>query len=190
LIGYPSVKTSAFFDILMKLHQQAFRPAVKEAVPSGPEGLVDSLLGNQDHWVAPAEVKASGFMAFEDDLPQRTPAAGAVIAAPVVVQQTGAEEVLALVPDVVAGALSVGAWVELATKGGWQRTQLSWISPHHTMYLFTSVKGKTQSMTQRLLERMLQEGRLRVVSDQSSMVDGALDAVVHTAMLNSLDIRL
>jgi len=30
---------------------------------------------------------------------------------------------------------------------------------------------------------------LRVVSDQS-MVDSALDAVVHSAMLNSLDLRL
>ena len=57
------------------------------------------------------------------------------------------------------------------------------------MYLFTSAQGKTQSMTLRLLERLLTQDKLRVVSDQVSMVDGALDAVVHTAMLNSIDIK-
>ena len=187
LIGYPSVKTSAFFDVLMKLHQQAFRPAAKEPVPEVQEGLVASLLGSQDHWVAPSEAKVSGFLAFSDDLPQRS-AAPVAAPQPEVVQQALAPEPLAA--DVVARSLSVGAWVELQNKGVWQRTQLSWISPHHTMYLFTSVKGKTQSMTQRLLERMLEEGRMRVVSDQSSMLDGALDAVVHTAMLNSLDVNV
>jgi hypothetical protein len=43
-------------------------------------------------------------------------------------------------------------------------------------------------MTQRMLERLLGLGTLRVLSDQP-MVDSALDAVVHTAMLNSLDLR-
>ena len=57
------------------------------------------------------------------------------------------------------------------------------------MYLFTSVQGKTQSMTLRMLQRMLTQGLLRVVSDQASMVDGALDAVVQTAILNSMDIK-
>jgi hypothetical protein len=57
------------------------------------------------------------------------------------------------------------------------------------MYLFTSVQGKTQSMTQLVLERLHDSGLFRVLSDQS-IVDGALDAVVHTAMLNSLDFRV
>jgi hypothetical protein len=79
--------------------------------------------------------------------------------------------------------------VELQSKGIWTRTQLSWISPQRTMYLFTSVQGKTQSMTQLVLERLHDSGLFRVLSDQS-IVDGALDAVVHTAMLNSLDFRV
>lgn len=57
------------------------------------------------------------------------------------------------------------------------------------MYLFTSVQGKTQSMAQRMLERMVGTAMLRVVSEQL-LVDRALDSVVHTAMLNSLDLRL
>lgn len=170
LIGYPSTKTSVFFDVLMKQHHQAFRPATQEEA-AAPEGLDASLLGSQDHWVAPSEAKASGFMDFADeevaDQPKSAP--------------------LSLPPQTSTMPLAVGAWIELYLSGAWQRVQLSWISPHGTMYLFTNVGGKTQSMTQRFYERMLAEGKLRVVSDQSSMVDGALDAVVRTAMRNSID---
>ncbi|WP_180132304.1 DUF1631 family protein [Rhodoferax sp. BLA1] len=169
LIGYPSTKTSVFFDVLMKQHHQAFRPATQEEA-AAPEGLDASLVSNQDHWVAPAEAKASGFMDFADeevaDLPKSTP--------------------LSLPPQTSTVPLAVGAWIELYLSGAWHRVQLSWISPHGTMFLFTSVSGKTQSMTQRFYERMLAEGKLRVVSDQASMVEGALDAVVRTAMRNSI----
>lgn len=168
LIGYPSTKTSVFFDVLMKQHHQAFRQPAKDDVAS-PEGLDESLLGSQDHWVAPAEAKASGFMVYADEETVDAPKP-----APVHV-------------DPVPASLAVGAWVELHIAGAWQRVQLSWISPHGTMYLFTNVGGKTQSMTQRFYERLLTEGKLRVVSDQASMVDGALDAVVRTAMRNSID---
>ena len=177
LIAYPSVKTSAFFDVLMKLHQQAFRPAVKEAPLKPIEGLAASLLASDDLWLAPAEAKASGFMAFADE----------VNSPPVAPQQLTE---LLLEPELTAESLKIGAWVELQGKGTSQRLQLSWISPHHTMYLFTGARGKTQSMTQRMLQRLLAQGRLRVVSEQATMVDGALDAVVHTAILNSIDGKL
>ena len=169
LIGYPSTKTSVFFDALMKLHHQAFRAPAKE-VPAAP-ALDASLLGSQDHWVAPSEAKASGFMVFPDEL----------------AEAPGQPAVVEVMPASMPVALALGAWVEIQLKDNWQRLQLSWISPHGTMFLFTSARGKTQSMTQRFFERMMAEGKLRVVSDQASMLDGALDAVVHTAMLNSID---
>jgi len=167
LIGYPSTKTSAFFDVLMKQHHQAFRQQAKDEAAS-PTGLDESLLGSQDHWVAPAEAKASGFMVYAEEESVDVPKPVPVIAAPLSIP------------------LAVGAWVELHVAGAWQRVQLSWISPHGTMYLFTNGGGKTQSMTQRFYERLLSEGKLRVVSDQASMVDGALDEVVRTAMRNSI----
>ena len=86
-------------------------------------------------------------------------------------------------------SLPVGAWVELQVKGAWIRTQLSWASPHGTLFLFTSAYGSTQSMTRRSRDKLLAAGHLRVVSGQP-VVDGALDAVVQTAMLNSMDIPL
>jgi hypothetical protein len=51
------------------------------------------------------------------------------------------------VPALTLETLTVGAWVEIAIKGVWQRSQLSWISPQRTMYLFTGAQGQTQSMT-------------------------------------------
>jgi len=169
LIGYPSTKTSLFFDALMKLHHQAFRAPTKEAPVDA--ALEAGLLGSQDHWVAPSEAKASGFMVFPDEQ----------------VQDPLPKQAVDVSSAPIPMALKLGAWVEIQIRDSWQRLQLSWISPHGTMFLFTSARGKTQSMTQRFFERMLAEGKLRVVSDQASMLDGALDAVVHTAMLNSID---
>ena len=52
----------------------------------------------------------------------------------------------------------------------------------------TSASGRTQSMTLRLLDRLLQQGAMQVLAQQP-VVDNALDAVAQTAMQNSLDIR-
>ena len=179
LIDYPSTKTSVFFDLLMKLHQQAFQPAASVPLPSGRAGLVASLM-NDDHWVAPAEAKASGFLALSDEIPAgRAPAAE---------EKPVWDHAVSAGVNGEMGALLVGSWVELEVKGAWTRTQLSWVSPQRTMYLFTSVQGKTQSMSQRMLERLISTGELRVLSAQP-VVDRALDAVVKTAMLNSLDLK-
>ncbi len=194
LIDYPSLKTSAFFDLLMKLHQQAFRSPEQASETVLPLGLTSSLMGNQDHWVAPAEAKASGFMDLPDDLPMSMrpqSKGGARVTPPVPFEKSSlnsqADKLRANASD--GSALAVGAWIELLHKGQWQRTQLTWISPQSTMYLFTSVHGQTQSMTRRSLDKLLAIDTLRVVSEQT-MLDGALDAVVQKAMLNSLDIRL
>jgi hypothetical protein len=56
------------------------------------------------------------------------------------------------------------------------------------MYLFTNIQGATQSMTKRMLVRLRQAGAFKVLSEQP-VVEDALDAVVHTAMINSLDAR-
>jgi hypothetical protein len=176
LIDYPSVKTSDFFDILLKLHEQAFKPARThdDATPVKPaQGLTTSLTSPQDHWVAPAEVKVSGFMDFQDDdtstdaksAPQDpTPSAPTVLPA-------------------------VGHWVEMWVKDAWLRTQLTWISPQSTMFLFTSVHGQTQSMTRRSLDKMLANNTLHILAEQS-MVDSVLDKVVQQAIRNSLDSKL
>jgi hypothetical protein len=192
LIDYPGVKTSAFFDVLMNLHQQAFRPAAAKPAQAEPKGLAASLLGNQDHWVAPAEAQVSGFMSDDDLLPAATASTpGGTIptlesTAQDMTQDMAQDKLAGETPQPWARKLAVGTWIELQIKGVWQRTQLSWVSPQGTMYLFTDLQAKSNSMTQRMFDRMLAESTLRVVSEQS-LVDGALDAVVSAAMRNSLE---
>lgn len=188
LIDYPSLKTSQFFDVLMKLHQQAFRPApdAPAATPT-PKNNKTNLLGSHKHWLAPEEAKVSGFMDMTVEATDKSPVQAQTVELPLldsvipVDPQAAPEPSLLLLEN-----LAVGAWVEIAIKGVWQRSQLSWISPQRTMYLFTGAHGQTQSMTRPSLENLISTNVMRLVSHHS-MVDGALDEVVHTAMLNSLD---
>lgn len=84
--------------------------------------------------------------------------------------------------------MAVGTWVDLRVDGQWERTQLTWVGPHGTLFLFTSASGRSQSMTRRLRDRLMAQGALRVVSEQT-VVGEALDAVARTAMRNSVDKR-
>jgi hypothetical protein len=193
LIDYPSVRTSEFFDVLMKLHQQAFRPASNAAEVEVPLARLPGVNIEPTLWVAPAEAKATGFMAFADEADAPAVDAG--------VRATDEEATLPTqvlvkpgqdgLTDLESGvdSLAVGCWVELMVQGGWTRTQLTWVSQQRTMYLFTTLQGKTQSMTRRMLAKFFANGSLNVISARSS-VDGAFDAVVHVATLNSLDLRL
>ena len=164
----------------MGLHQLALRAAAK---PSGIGALQPPTQGpdpasppavlalgrpvaERNPWVAPQEVQISNFMALPE-LPGE--------AAPV---------------DIAAvDELPLGSWIELWANGKWVRTQLTWASPHSTLFLFTSVFGTTQSMTRRSRDKLVASGNLRVVSSQT-VVDGALDAVAQMAMRNSIDIMI
>ncbi|MBD9390740.1 DUF1631 family protein [Acidovorax sp. ACV01] len=57
----------------------------------------------------------------------------------------------------------IGAWVELVTNGRVVRTQLTWASPHGTLFLFTALDASTQSMTRRMRDKLAADGSLRVV---------------------------
>ena len=175
LIAYPSLKTSAFFELLMNLHQQAFRPATTAAVPPpAPADSVPAVLADATNpWVAPQEASVSGFM-------ELAPVVNAAALEPVAAKTADSA------PEV---SLSVGAWVELQVNGAWMRTQLLWASPHGTLFLFTSADGRAQSMTKRSRDKLLAVGTMRILSERA-VVDGALDAVAQTAMLNSIDISL
>ena len=166
-IRYPATKTSAFLEALMAIHQLAFQGAPQAT----PANIVRSELvrpveeGNP--WIAPEEAVSSNFVdiAESDDF-----------SAPPKKQQN--------LP--VDGDLPLGSWVELMTNGQWVRTQLTWASPHGTLFLFTSAFGTTQSMTRRSRDKLVEAGKLRLISDHA-VVEVALDAVAQEAMRNSLD---
>ncbi|MEK9951799.1 MAG: DUF1631 family protein [Curvibacter sp.] len=82
-----------------------------------------------------------------------------------------------------AADLAIGCWVELQLKGEWVRAQLTWASPHRTLFMFISGKGLAHSMSRRTMEQLRTSGLMRVVSERH-MVDNALDAVAQAALLN------
>lgn len=169
LIQYPQEQTEAFFESLFGLHQQALKPlAAKLRV--GPAQKAADEEPVAESWVAPLEAAATGFM---QDLPS---ASAKVEAAPVAERPSHASE----------QAMPIGTWAELLLNGQWVRTQLTWATPHGSMFLFTDASGGCQSMTKRSRDKRLLDGSMRVVQTQT-VVDDALDAVAQTAMRNSID---
>jgi hypothetical protein len=193
IINYPSLKTSAFFEALMGLHQLAFRgarkPAQQPSLLAGPseppttpspasEPPVRSRWVEEGNpWVAPEEARASNFM----EMPEPT-----AVVPPSPVQPLLPDDLIVDVAATAMEELPLGSWVELLQNDAWARIQLTWASPHGTLFLFTNAFGSTQSMTRRLRDKLVESGKLRVISGQA-VVDGALDAVAQVAMQNSVD---
>lgn len=169
LIQYPQAQTEAFFESLFGLHQQALKPLAARLLVAPAQQAADSE-PVAESWVAPLEAAATGFM---QDLPN----ASAKVDAAQVSQET---------PHPPEQAMPIGAWAELLLNGQWVRTQLTWATPHGSMFLFTDASGGCQSMTKRSRDKRLLDGSMRVVQTQT-VVDDALDAVAQTAMRNSID---
>lgn len=193
-IDYPAAKTAAFFDLLMQLHQQAFKPAPGTGQRAAPPPTAQKARpqpaphSEDEPWIAPSEAKESGYMEsnFTPESQGTTVAPmDASHSAPQAMDTTATPAANTTDPD----GLAVGTWVDLLVAGKWERTQLSWIGSHGNLFLFTSASGRTQSMTRRLLDKLIEQGSMRVVSQQT-VVEGALDAVAQTAMRNSVDVRL
>ena len=73
----------------------------------------------------------------------------------------------------------VGVWVELITNRRAVRTQLTWASPHGTLFLFTAADGSTQSMTRRMRNKLASDGALRVVADAPTPIARPAEAKVN-----------
>ncbi|MDR7308015.1 DUF1631 family protein [Rhodoferax saidenbachensis] len=187
-IRYPVTKTSAFLEALMGLHQLAFRAGAKPAEPlaapvePAAAGARTRPVEDGDPWVAPEEAHDSNFI----ELPESAQSTEAVASAGTADNPGAAPTELAVAST---GSLPLGSWVELMVGEQWVRTQLTWASPHGTLFLFTSSAGTTQSMTRRTHDKLVAGGQLRVISGQP-VVDGALDAVAQQAMRNSVDSTL
>ena len=208
LIEYPPERIPRFLDELIALHEKAFEPpkvSAPKAVPAEPaalpeelggpvvglevtelEGLPDELpeefsqeAGEEstgygvleaadadDMWVAGHEANEAGYLPEGEVVPASEPAAAAMPSA------------------WNAADLAIGCWVELQLKGEWVRAQLTWASPHRTLFMFVSGKGLAHSMSRRTMEQLRSRGFMRIVSERH-VVDNALDAVAQTALFNA-----
>jgi hypothetical protein len=189
-IDYPAAATQRFLDFLAQAHgmpvsaaQEPGRPPAVSTSMSRED--VEALFAEDDQdsatWLAPQEAQQSGFVETHQSLSpkplfqQTQPAA----------LDTQPGEIGQVLPD---ASLRPGTWVEMLGGAGWGRHQVTWASPHGTLFMFANASGETHSMTRRLLDKMLRAGTLRMVASQA-VVDGALDAVAQAALANSLGLK-
>ena len=183
-IDYPLAHAKTFFDELMQLHQAALKadaPADDQKAKNR-KNLEDAFeardtAASRRPWLAPVEAQNSGFM---EDSGQNTKPG-------FVATELQDAAVSGVDPSPPSGSveLRLGAWVELFSEDKWLRAQLTWISPYNTLYMFTSEGGRTHSMTGPLLQYLLLQELVKVISDQG-VLEGALNNVARTAMRNSL----
>ncbi|MEP6824768.1 MAG: DUF1631 family protein, partial [Ramlibacter sp.] len=176
-IGYPQELTARFFDSLVTIHLSALEEgrnaaaqAAADQAEAQPSEFSDSVVDATVVWLAGQEASESGYLDAEAIEPQ-DPAALEIESAP------------DLVPA-GAGELRTGAWVELMVEGAWLRVQLTWASPHATLFMFTSLAGTAHSMSRRTLERLRGQGLIKIVAERN-VVDEALDRVAKAALKNS-----
>lgn len=143
-IDHPAAKTSAFLERLVGLHQDAFERANFAKITLDPEE--SRAPDSRDPMDSVAAVAG-----YDDSAQASVDSAAPAVAAPFPA------------PAEPYAEFVVGAWVELITNGRAVRTQLTWTSPHGTLFLFTAPDNSTQSMTRRMRDKLAGEGSLRVV---------------------------
>ncbi|MBL0424248.1 DUF1631 family protein [Ramlibacter alkalitolerans] len=200
-IGYPQELTQRFFDHLITLH----RAAVQEGRDASIQAAADAAWSEQSQfpegaeedlqlWLDSSEAQESGFIEEEADLDTdyaASPEAPRQEALRAEQDTSRARQVPSQAPQAEAQAglvpedLRIGAWVEIRIKGDWVRAQLTWCSPHATLFMFTSIGGAAHSMSRRTMEKLRTGGQLRVVAERP-VVDEALDQVARAALKNSV----
>jgi hypothetical protein len=178
-IDYPAELAQRFFDSLKALHaaalagaQEAERERAQAIEAEKPEPAVPEA---DEPWLAGSEVQESGWVDHQDSL------------LPPDLMEIELPAPAASEPEPAsAGELRTGTWAELIVEGKWTRVQLTWASPHGTLFMFTALAGTAHSMSRRTLERLRAQGSLRVIADRP-VVDDALDQVAQQALKNSLD---
>jgi hypothetical protein len=200
LIDYPQERIAVFFDQLITLHEKAFdihRAALAagqgEARNSQPEsdGAGDDA---QQGDVPPYEPPESAAFWVADDESGGADYLGTDAATVMDFSSgsgTSGKPGKLEVPAPLPGGswspadLDTGSWVELLLNDAWVRAQLTWSSPHRTLFMFISGAGLAHSMSRRTMERLGSQGRIRVVSS-GHVIDSALDGVAQTALHNEL----
>lgn len=205
MIEYPPERIPRFLDQLIALHEKAFEaPKVREPLPSKTTQPAEDLGDPMDG------LEVTELAAIPDELPEEfSQDSGGQGTGYGVIEATDSDSIwmagheadeAGYLPegDVMPGAaspgapvsgtwnaadLAIGCWVELQLKGEWVRAQLTWASPHRTLFMFISGKGLAHSMSRRTMEQLRTRGLMRIVSERH-MVDNALDAVAQAALLN------
>ena len=160
-IDQPTPEINAFIERLVLLHQQVLDAA--EAASQQAMLEAEPALETSEADMEP-QLPSSSAEAVDVNLEDAVPEASL---------QAAVDE----------DPFYIGAWVDLVTNGKVVRTQLTWASPHNTLFLFTGADGSTQSMTRRMRDKLAAEGLLRVLPRQH-VVDRAIGAMASSSRQN------
>jgi hypothetical protein len=181
LISFPPERITTFFDDLITIHEKAFEGArlapsdAPDEMPAGvpAEDAGGPVLAPEEFWMAQSEASDSGFLDAHADV-------SSDFQPPPELPETEEPQ------DWSTDNLNTGSWVDLALGGVWVRAQLTWASPHRTLFMFISGAGLAHSMSRRTMDRLHRMGLIRLVSD-GRVMDNALDAVAQTALRNDVE---
>ena len=183
LVSYPPEMTAKFFDNLIVLHEAALEgPRPKPTAEQEPDFEPEfEPTGRDELELSQALMDAAHEMGEPDFADSQAEASLPTnFNAPEPLDKSNA----AAPAD--AGELSSGSWVELQVDEQWVRAQLTWVSPHHTLFMFTSMGNKAHSMSRRTIARLRAQGQMRIVSE-GGVMSSALDAVAHAALRNTVE---
>jgi Protein of unknown function (DUF1631) len=180
-IDYPREQAESFFQALMGLHEAAYKTQRAEPPQDSPPSQQGDI--DLEPWMQPAEARDTGFMddIASESLPDTQPSF--VDTQPL--QRDWVELKAEMAAQQPVSQLSVGTWVDMWQEGQAVRCQITWASPHGTLFLFAGPHGRSLSMTRRGLDRLIEQDKLRVVADHG-VVNEALDEVTRQAWLNSI----
>lgn len=195
LISFPPDRITQFFDELIACHESVLQEAraMRERAEASRSASrkdddapfqFDQIEEESSHpatesapldvpWFAVDETSGAGYLEAEAVMPI-DPTTMAISDADQAAAHSASE------------TITEGAWVELMLEGEWTRLKLTWSSPHRTLFMFTSTRGRAHSMSRRSMERLLAAGMIRIIS-AGLMLDQALDVVAQTALRNSLE---
>ncbi|GAC1531292.1 MAG: hypothetical protein NVS2B4_10590 [Ramlibacter sp.] len=170
-IDYPPELSQRFFDQLVALHGAALQGLAEDAANEAAAADPGAAPTQPEPWLAGDEAQDSGWVGGDSVAPEQAMAE--------LQEFTGPQPHPAM-------ELRTGTWAELMVTGHWTRVQLTWASPHGTLFMFTALAGTAHSMSRRTLDRLRAQGMLRIVAERN-VVDDALDQVAKAALKNSLD---
>jgi hypothetical protein len=199
MVGSPEHEGEAFFSQLMRVHEAALKAGLPlraaleskaaevgaKPAPPAAQAPEQPIRSDDAVWLAPQEERDSGFLDDRESAPQSTLPMQygdevAAAADPTEAAPDELNDLLILEPP------TLGSWVEFLSNERWVRAQLTWASPHGTLFMFTGAAGNPTSMTRRALDKMQAKQTLRIIT-QDSVVVGALNAVAQTAMRNTIN---
>lgn len=177
LIGYLEERIPVFFDALISIHEKAFEGRRMQALDRPADQILqehDETMAQDGQFDTDEMIQADGLWVDDDEAQLSDYLADDAEPLP----ETGLR-------PWSAGDLNPGVWVELRVRGIWLRAQLTWASPHRTLFMFVSHGGLAHALSRRTMERLRMKGSIRLVAD-GHVIDNALDAVAQTALQNDL----